>query len=347
MRVLIVEDDRDALEMLENALVYFGYEVTTAENGLQARELIRHGAYRLIISDWEMPGLTGVELCQYVRQRGASEYTYFILLTSRVGTEHLVDGLKAGADEFLSKPFDPLELEMRLRVAERILALESRDLVIFSLAKLAEARDTDTGAHLERMREYCLVLAQHLADTPKHGHLLDSDYVQLLYLTSPLHDIGKVGIPDHVLLKPGKLTSDEFEIMKQHVLIGGATLSAAVQAHPKAKYLQMARDIALTHHEKYDGTGYPYHLRGDDIPLCGRIVALSDVYDALTTSRVYKPAYSHEVAKNIILDGRGKHFDPDVVDAFLANEEAFLSIKDRLDSAALDELVPEGMLQPA
>lgn len=338
MRVLIVEDDRDALDMLENALVYFGYEVTTAEDGLEAQELIRHETFRLVISDWEMPGLTGVELCQYVRQRGASDYTYFILLTSRAGTNDLVEGLRAGADEFLNKPFDPQELEMRLRVAERILSLQSRDLVIFSLAKLAEARDTDTGAHLERMREYCLVLAQHLAQTDKYRHLLDTDYVQLIYLTSPLHDIGKVGIPDHVLLKPGKLTPEEFEIMKQHVNIGGATLSAAVQAHPNAKYLQMARDIALTHHEKYDGTGYPNQLSGEDIPLCGRIVALSDVYDALTTPRVYKPAFSHEVARQIILEGRGKHFDPDVVDAFLASEDEFLSIKERLDGAVVDEL---------
>jgi putative two-component system response regulator len=338
VRVLIVEDDRDALEMLEHALLCFGYQVTTAVDGLEARDLIRTGGYRLIISDWEMPGMSGTELCQYVRQRASSEYVYFILLTCRVGTNHLVDGLRAGADEFLSKPFDPLELEMRLRVAERILSLESRDLVIFSLAKLAEARDTDTGSHLERMREYCLVIAEHLAATGKHADILDSDYVQLLYLTSPLHDIGKVGIPDHVLLKPGKLTPDEFEIMKQHVLIGGATLAAAVQAHPGAKYLQMARDIALTHHEKYDGTGYPYQLRGDEIPLCGRIVALSDVYDALTTPRVYKSAFSHEKAREIILDGCGKHFDPDVVDAFLANEDRFIQIKNQLDGVEELEL---------
>jgi putative two-component system response regulator len=331
MRVLVVEDDPDALEMLENALICFDYEVATARDGLEAQEMVRSGHYRLIISDWEMPGMTGVELCRYVRQRASSEYTYFILLTLRTGRHNVIDGLRAGADEFLSKPFDPTELEMRLRVAERILSLESRDVVIFSLAKLAEARDTDTGAHLERIREYCLVLAQHLAGMQKFNSVLDGDYIQLLYLTSPLHDIGKVGIPDNVLLKPGRLTPEEFEIMKEHVLIGGRTLDAAVKAHPRAKYLQVARDIAFTHHEKFDGTGYPNHLHGEEIPLCGRIVALSDVYDALTTRRVYKPAYSHEVAKNIIVDGSGKHFDPDIVDAFLASEEEFLAIKDRLD----------------
>jgi putative two-component system response regulator len=342
MRVLIVEDDLDALEMLEAALVCFDYEVSKARDGLEAQEMLRTGHYRLVISDWEMPGMTGVELCRYVRQRASSEYTYFILLTSRTGQRHIIDGLRAGADEFLSKPFDPDELQMRLNVAERILALESRDVVIFSLAKLAEARDTDTGAHLERIREYCLVLAKHLAQLNKYQNLLDGDYIQLLYLTSPLHDIGKVGIPDSILLKPGQLTPEEFEIMKQHVLIGGKTLDAAVRAHPRAKYLQVARDIAFSHHEKFDGTGYPFQLRGVDIPLCGRIVALSDVYDALTTRRVYKPAYSHDVAKSIILDGRGKHFDPDVVDAFEANETQFLAIKERLEDRVVEPEPADG-----
>jgi putative two-component system response regulator len=226
-----------------------------------------------------------------------------------------------------------------LRVAERILSLESRDLVIFSLAKLAEARDPETGAHLERIREYCRVLGQHLSYSPKHRHEIDGDYVQTLYMTSPLHDIGKVGIPDSILLKPGPLTSDEFEVMKQHAVIGGSTLEAAAAAHPTAKYLQIARDIAFTHHEKFDGSGYPYGLSGDDIPLCGRIVALSDVYDALTTARVYKPAFTHDVAKNIILDGCGKHFDPEIVEAFQANEERFIEIHSQLSAPAADSLL--------
>lgn len=333
MRILIVDDDPDTLLVVEHALNHFGYEVTTAHSGSEALELVRSGSYRLVISDWEMPGMSGIELCQHIRERTASEYTYFVLLTSRVGKQDLIEGLKAGADEFLPKPLDPLELEVRLRVAERILTIESRDVVIFSLAKLAEARDPETGAHLERIREYCLVLARHLGTLPKFKDVIDGDYVQTLYLTSPLHDIGKVGIPDNVLLKPGRLTPDEFEIMKQHATIGAATLEAAVAAHPGAKYLQMARDIAISHHEKFDGSGYPHGLRGEEIPLCGRIVALSDVYDALSTARVYKPAYSHEVARDIILEGRGKHFDPDVVDAFVANERRFITIRERLQDA--------------
>ncbi len=331
MSVLVVEDDLDALEMLENALVHFGYDVTTASDGAEALQLIRSGNHRIVISDWEMPGMTGVELCRYVRERLSSSYTYFILLTSRAGTQNCVDGLRAGADEFLTKPFNPHELSVRLRVAERILSLEGRDVMIFSLAKLAEARDEDTGAHLERIRAYCKVIAEHLGDLRKYHGQIDGDFVQLLYLTSPLHDIGKVGIPDNILLKPGPLTREEFEVMKQHALIGGETLNAAARAYPEAKYLQMARDIAMSHHEKFDGSGYPFGLRGEEIPLCGRIVAISDVYDALTTARVYKPAYSHEVARSIILEGNGKHFDPDVVEAFLAREEEIMSIKVQFD----------------
>ena len=337
MRVLIAEDDRDALDLLDNALQHFGFEVTRATDGIEALAAIRSGQFQLVISDWEMPGMSGLELCREVRSCVSSSYTYFILLTARLGTLNLIEGLRAGADEFLTKPVDPEELEMRLNVAERILSLETRDLVIFSLAKLAEARDPETGAHLERIREYCRVLAHSLCESGRHSDLIDGMYVQMLYLTSPLHDIGKVGIPDSVLLKPGRLTPEEFEVMKQHAVIGGTTLSAAAEAHPRAKYLQMARDIAITHHEKFDGSGYPNGLRGNDIPLCGRIVALADVYDALTTARVYKPAYSHETAKSIILEGNGKHFDPEIVDAFLENESLFIEIRRQLGSETPEE----------
>jgi len=330
MRVLVAEDDADSLDLIEHALAACGYEVTRARDGVEALELVRTGQYRIVISDWEMPGLSGIELCREVRRRIASAYVYFILLTSRKGTQHVIDGLKAGADEFLTKPFNPHELYVRLRVAERILNLESRDVTIFSLAKLAEARDPETGAHLERIRTYCCVLAEHLAQSPRYREQVDGDFVQLLYLTSPLHDIGKVGIPDSVLLKPGRLTPEEFDVMKQHTVIGGDTLGAAAKAYSEARYLQMAREIALTHHEKFDGTGYPNALRGENIPLSGRIVAVSDVYDALTTARVYKPAYSHDVAREIILEGKGRHFDPQLVDAFLANEDRFVEIHQQL-----------------
>lgn len=341
MRVLVVEDDRVSSAFLRDTLTYFGYDVTTAENGVEAFELLRTGEFRIVVSDWEMPEMNGAELCRKVRQRQWNSYIYIVLVTSYDGIDHVVEGLRAGADDFLSKPYHPDELQFRLRTGERILSLESRDAMLFTLAKLTESRDRDTGMHLDRMREYCRILAHEMSGWSKYREEIDGEYIQLLYLTSPLHDIGKIGIPDRVLLKPGPLTPDEFEVMKQHTTIGGETLGAVTQAYPEARYLAMARDIAYTHHERFDGTGYPFGLRGDDIPLCGRLTALPDVYDALTSRRVYKDRMSHETARNIILDGAGTHFDPDVARAFLNCEDEIIRVARSLnESTCLTPPVP-------
>lgn len=327
MRVLVADDDSVVSFMLEYCLEQFGYEVTVVDNGLKALELVRTGEYQLVISDWSMPKMTGLELCRQIRKRPSSSYTYVILLTSREGTDSVVEGLDAGADDFITKPFQPEELRVRLRNGERVLALESRDVTIFALAKLAESRDLETGAHLDRIRDYSRILCENLLEQGPYVGEIDGDYVRMVYLTSPLHDIGKVGVPDHILLKPGKLTDEEFEVMKQHASIGSDTLDAALQNRPDAQFLKMARDIARTHHEHFDGSGYPFGLKGQDIPLCGRIVALADVYDALTTKRVYKSALSHEESRAIILEGSGKHFDPAIVNAFLRTESKFIKVR--------------------
>lgn len=332
MKILIVEDDHTSAEMLENCLVELGYQVAVAYDGREAFDMVLGGDYRMVISDWHMPEMDGLELCRRIRQRNLGAYVYVILLTCESGSQKLIHGLNAGADDFITKPFRPDELQVRLHVGERIAMLESRDLTIFSLAKLAESRDPETGAHLERIREYARILAEELSHNPKFSDLIDPDYIRTLYLTSPLHDIGKVGIPDNVLLKPGRLTEQEFEIMKQHTVIGTETLNAALQAHPTAGYLRFARDIAWSHHERYDGKGYPRGLIGDEIPLCGRIVAIADVYDALTSKRVYKSAFTHEKAKSIILEEMATAFDPDVVDAFLSRENDFLEVRRTLDA---------------
>lgn len=332
--VLIVDDDPICLSLLQNVLEALGYEVGTARNGDEALELVCQGDYRIVLSDWQMPGTSGIDLCRRIRNRHLSAYVYFILLTCLDRRQNLVAGLRAGADDFITKPFDPEELQVRLRAAERIVSLESRDLLIFSLAKLAEWRDSETGAHLERMREYSRMLAHQLSLTPKYRDVIDADYIRTIFITSPLHDIGKVGIPDQILLKPGRLTPEEYDVMKQHAMIGCNTLDAALQGHPSAGYLRLARDIARSHHERYDGTGYPDGLAGEDIPLCGRIVAVADVYDALTTKRVYKDAFPHETAREIILEGSGAHFDPDVVQAFLDREQDFIDVKERFHDAA-------------
>ena len=334
MQVLIVDDDPIALEMLQHVLTRGGYEVETATDGHEALEKLRGGTCRLVISDWSMPNMDGLELCRRLRaSEDGGGYVYVVLLTARSGSAETVEGLAAGADDFIPKPFNPDELLLRVRIGERVLSLESRDLTIFAMAKLAESRDPETGAHLERVRNYSRAIAQSLRDNPKFATQIDSAFVRLIHQTSPLHDIGKVAIPDCVLLKPGRLSDREFEIMKSHTTLGAQTLDAALKEHPEAGFLRLARNIAATHHERWDGTGYPNRLAGEDIPLCGRIVAVADVYDALTTRRVYKGAFSHEIGRAMILEERGTHFDPDVVDAFVACEAAILAIRARYSDA--------------
>lgn len=328
MKILVVDDDQIALTILENVLVDAGHEVELAENGRQALEMLQQDDFPLLISDWEMPEMNGLELCREIRS-DTSRYTYIILLTSHNSQDSVIEGLSAGADDFLSKPFDPDELLVRIRVGERVLSMGSREVVIFAMARLAESRDFETGSHLERIQNYCKVISQHLLDRTEFVELTDNAYARLIYTTSPLHDIGKVGIPDSILLKPGRLTDREFEIMENHTTIGGETLNAALQEFPDAKFLQMARDIALTHHERYDGDGYPHGLKGEDIPLCGRIVALADVYDALISKRVYKEAFAHDVAQSIIFNEAGTHFDPAIVDAFKETADQFVAIRER------------------
>jgi putative two-component system response regulator len=329
MRVVIADDDEAALLVLEDALRDAGHEVFTALNGKEAMEHILEHGCRLVVSDWDMPEMNGIELCAAVRKNDLPGYVYIILLTGRDTPQERVRGLRAGADDFVAKPFDPAELLARLATGERVLSMETRDVAIFAMAKLAESRDPETGAHLERVRSYSRILAQHLGGLQKFQNVITPEYARLIYLTSPLHDIGKVGIPDVVLLKPGRLNDREFDIMKMHAVLGAQTLDAALRQFPGVKFLQMGRDIAETHHERFDGTGYPNGLAGENIPLCGRIVAVADVYDALTSRRVYKPAMTHEIAIGMITNESGKQFDPDVVDALLANEQVFQAIREK------------------
>jgi putative two-component system response regulator len=331
MHVLIADDDPIALELLRDALTDAGHQVDCANDGGEALALLGRGSYQVLITDWQMPTLDGIGLCQAVRRGsfGDGAYVYVILLTSRGSTAERVRGLSAGADDFMTKPFEPQELLARMLAAERLLSLETRDVAIFAMAKLAESRDVETGAHLERVMNYSRILAQQLPAMGRYVDEIDAEFVRLVYSTSPLHDIGKVGIPDGVLLKPGRLDDREFEIMKTHAAIGARTLDAALRRFPGAKFLRMARDIAASHHERWDGKGYPAGLKEDQIPLCSRIVALADVYDALTSKRVYKNSFAHEVAKGIIIKDAGTHFDPAVVGAFLAAEAAFIAVREQ------------------
>lgn len=345
MRALIVDDDELSLELLQNVLNEMGYEVEQASNGKEALAKLRTDCIHLVITDWEMPEMNGLELCRAIREEDFDGYVYVIMLTSRDGGRQKIEGLHGGADAFLVKPLNPDELLVSLKTAERILGLETRDLALFSLAKLSESRDPETGAHIERVQSYARLLAQYLSTTDRYHDIIDTEFVRLIYQTSPLHDIGKVGIPDSVLLKPGKLSDPEMAVMKTHVNMGAQTLEASLQRFPNVRFLQMARDIAMFHHERWDGSGYPSGLAGNDIPLSARIVSLADVYDALTSRRVYRDAMSHAQAKQLIIRERGTQFDADVIDAFLRTEAQFIAIRERFKDdehqPAIANLPPE------
>jgi putative two-component system response regulator len=274
-----------------------------------------------------MPKMDGMQLCQRIREAPGLSYTYVIMVTSRASRDEMLLGLWTGADDYITKPFDPKELLVRVHNAERIMALEVAGVTMFCMAQLAESKDSGGGQHLERIRAYSKLLAQQLTANKSIAAQFPARFPELIHQTSPLHDIGKVGIPDSILLKPGSLNDDEWTIMKRHTEVGAATFDAALRAHPGSEFLRVARDIAWAHHERWDGTGYPRGLKGDDIPWPARIVALADVYDALTTRRVYKAAAPHDVARGIILQGTGSHFDTRVVQAFLATELQFIAVQ--------------------
>lgn len=326
MKALVVDDEKLSRKTLGFYLQRLGYDVLQASDGNEALNIWRDQSPKVLLTDWNMPEMDGAELCRMVRSEEGDEYTYIIMITSRAEPADLVAGFNAGVDDYLTKPVRKDELYVRLKAGERIFSLQDKDMVIFALAKLAETRDPETGYHLERIQGYCRVLAETLARDRTVFPEINRQFVETIHATSPLHDVGKVGISDRILLKPGRLNDDEFAIMKSHTVIGYETLHSAFEKNPKAAYLRMSAEIARAHHERFDGTGYPDGLVGETIPLSARIVAVADVYDALISKRIYKDAFSHEDTRAIILEGRNTHFDPRIVDAFLGVEETILAI---------------------
>ena len=242
------------------------------------------------------------------------------------GTLQDITAMKEAEDEL-----ERYSKQLEEMVSEKVKEIsESQMATIFALVKLAESRDDETGAHIERTASFCRLLAQKARTLPQFHGLIDDEYVATIYRASPLHDIGKVGISDLILLKPGKLTPEEFAVMKTHVEIGYQTLSNIDKRYQNNAFVQMGLDITRFHHEKWDGSGYLFELQGEEIPLSARIMALADVYDALRSKRVYKPAFSHEKAMEIIVEGRGKHFDPALVDLFAAFHHEFETMYDQL-----------------
>ncbi len=344
-RVLIVDDNPINVEVLEE-LLSDDYALATAPSGEAGLRTMKDFAPDLVLLDIMMPGIDGYETCRRIKSDPCGNLTQVVLVSGRASTQERLTGYAAGADGYIVKPFNHDELlatvriqfrlrgaltelarmkataemqnmDLERRVSERTARIrETRNVTMFALAKLADSRDPETGEHLERIRGYCQILADHLSRQGPYGSEIDKQFEEDLYLASPLHDIGKVGIPDAILLKPGKLTADEFEIMKEHASIGAETLEAAAGHTHSGGFLTMAIEIARSHHERFNGSGYPQGLKGQDIPLAARIVALADVFDALTSTRVYKAAMDPGRARTIIEEEAGQHFDPIVVEAF-------------------------------
>jgi putative two-component system response regulator len=347
---MVVDDAPDNLALIYG-LLKESYQVMVANSGEKALRLV-HGERKpdLILLDIMMPVLSGYDVIQQLKADPAIRKIPVMFLTAMSEAADEKKGLELGAADYITKPISPpilmarirtqlenkaaadfledqnvfLEIEVKRRTSEvRVV----QDATILALAYLAETRDNDTGSHVRRTQRYVKALAERLKDHPRFVQLLGDGYVEMLFRSAALHDIGKVGIPDHVLLKPGRLTPEEFDVMKTHCVLGfDAIEQTEKELGMKLDFLSMTKDIACSHHEKWDGSGYPYGKQGDDIPISARLMAVADVYDALISSRPYKKAMSHEAAAEIILAGKGSHFDHDIVDAFIQEADEFRRI---------------------
>lgn len=355
--VLVVDDSEMNRDLLLRRLDKMGLRITEASNGEEALAALGEKSFDLVLLDIMMPVMDGYETLERMQQKMDLKRIPVIMITALDDVDSAVRCIDLGAVDYITKPFNPTLLQSRVIASldrKRLSDLEevrrqqvelnneylseqvrlkvqeisqSQLAAIFAMSKLAESRDPETGEHLERMREYCKVLSEHLMSTPKYAPIINTEFVESVYAASPLHDIGKVGVDDSVLLKPGKLTDEEWVQMRLHPVIGAETLREVDRQHPGNAFIRTGIEIAESHHEKWDGSGYPHGLSGEVIPLSARILALGDVYDALTSKRCYKDAFSHEKSISIILEGNGSHFDPDVVAAFQETETEFMRIR--------------------
>ncbi|MFN9871397.1 MAG: two-component system response regulator [Cyanobacteriota bacterium] len=358
--ILVVDDTPANLDLMAG-LLQDRYRVKVAISGEKALQIARSASPPdLILLDIMMPGLSGYEVCEQLKRDPATRSIPIIFLTAMSATENETRGLELGAVDFITKPVNPpivlarvathlqlkdaadflrdqntfLDAEVQRRTRD-LIAIQ--DVTIQMMAGLAETRDSETGNHIRRTQHYVKALAQQLRSHPRYGSQLDDRMIDLLFRSAPLHDIGKVGIPDRILLKPGRFTPEEFAIMQTHTTLGrDAIATAERQLGVEVDFLRVAKEIAYSHQEKWDGSGYPQGLAGEAIPLSARLMALADVYDALISHRIYKEAMSHEEAVAIIEEGRGRHFDPDVVAAFRAVEGEFRTIAERFGDSDAD-----------
>ena len=357
--ILIVDDSPENLAVLSE-LLQTEYRVRAATSGDKALRVVKTTPKPdLILLDVMMPEMDGYEVFSRLRADSETRDIPVVFVTAMDSTEAEIRGLDVGAVDYIAKPIVPpilrarvhtqlelkqardwlknqnayLEVELARRMSE---TLAVQDVSIHALAHLAEIRDPETGNHLRRTQGFVRALAEQLVDHPRFADFLTPHAIDLLVKSAPLHDIGKVGIPDHILLKPGKLTPEEWEIMKTHAKLGRDAIEQAERDVDRPlEFLAMAKDIAHYHHERWDGGGYPDGLAGDDIPIAARLMALADVFDALISQRVYKPPMSFDEAYEIIVAGRRTHFDPDVVDAFIARFDEFSEVAIRYGEAEM------------
>lgn len=348
--VLVIDDSPEILGII-NELLKNDYQLKAANCGKKGLRLaVTDPIPDIILLDILMPDVSGLEVCKSLKSNPSTQDIPVVFLTGMNNELDEEAGLALGAVDYIAKPISGPILRARVKthlemkrssdfirdknvflvgeVSKRAKELEFiQDVTILALGSLAETRDNETGNHLRRTQQYVRMLAEKLQRHPRFSLKLTRVNIELIHKSAPLHDIGKVGIPDHILLKPGKLTHEEFEIMKTHAVIGKEAIQRAErQMGRTAPFLDFAKEIAGSHQEKWDGSGYPEGLAGDDIPISARLMAVADVYDALVSERPYKRPFSHDDACKMIIEGKGKHFDPDVVDAFLTLQEQFKSI---------------------
>ncbi len=353
--VLVVDDNEYNRDMLARRMARLGYQVSVACDGLQALDALEHNNFDLVLLDVMMPGLDGVGVLRRMKAKPQWMDIPVIMISALQEIDSIAHCIEMGAEDYLPKPFDPAILKARVAacfekkrmrrqeksyleqieqytihlektVKDKVQAIsQAQFATIYALSNLAAGRDAGSNGHLLRVQHYCRVLATGLMGSPRFASIND-DYIDTLVAACPLHDIGNIGLPDEVLQKMGKLDDIEYDKIKDHTTVGASTLLSVSEQHKDSAFLRMAVEIVECHHERWDGTGYPFGLPGEAIPLSARIMAIADAYDALRSERSYKDALSHQHARDIIEQARGTHFDPDIVDCFLRTDAQFDAI---------------------